>query len=141
MIKKLLKNRRTSDRRSGVATVELAICLPIFFLVLWGNIEIGRALMAKQVLINAAREGSRSCIVGGLTADQTTEIVADYALANLVSDVKVTVTPDPATAGLGEPVTVSVEVGYEKISLFAPLFLSEDAVLKAESTMRKERAN
>lgn len=138
---KLLKNKRRSKGRGGVATVELAICLPIFFLVLWGNIEIGRGLMAKQVLINAAREGSRSCIVGGLDAKATEKIVEEYALANLVRDVTVTVEPDPATAGLGEPITVLVEVDYGNISLFAPLFFSEDARLSAESTMRKERAN
>jgi len=138
---KLLKNKRRSNYRSGVATVELAVCLPIFFIVLWGNIEIGRGLMAKQVLINAAREGSRSCIVGGLSAEDTSKIVKDYALANLVSDVEVTVTPDPASAGLSEPITVSVEVGYAEISLFAPLFFTEDARLSAHSTMRKERAN
>ena len=139
---KLFKNKtRSSKRRSGVATVELAICLPIFFLVLWGNVEIGRGLMAKQVLINAAREGSRACIVGGLNAADTAKIVEEYAQRNLVSNVTVSVVPDPATADLGEPITVTVEVEYGEISIVAPMFFSDESRLSAESTMRKERAN
>ena len=122
-------------------SVELAICLPIFFLVVWANVEIGRGLMAKQVLINAAREGSRSCIVGGLSAEETATIVKDYARVNLVPGVTVSVTPDPATAALGEPITVSASVKYHDISFVTPMFFSEEAALTAESTMRKERAN
>ena len=141
MKNKLFKNKRGSRNRSGVVSVELAVCLPIFFLVLWGNVEIGRGMGAKQVLINAAREGCRTCIVGGLNARETAMIVEDYSRSNLVNDVMVSVTPDPATAALGEPITVKVEVEYGKISFFAPIFFAEDATLAAESTMRKERAN
>ena len=97
--------------------------------------------MAKQVLINAAREGSRACIAGGLNAEDTAKIVEEYAQRNLVSNVTVSVTPDPAKADLSEPITVSVEVEYGEISIVAPIFFSEDSRLSAESTMRKERAN
>ena len=140
-MKNPFKKNRSSNRRSGAATVEMAVCLPIFFLVLWANVEIGRGLMAKQVLINAAREGNRSCIVGGLSAEDTAEIVEEYALANLVRGVSVDVSPDPTRAGLGEPITVSVSVNYEEISFIAPIFFPHDATLSAKSTMRKERAN
>ena len=138
---KLFKKNRSSESRSGVASVELAICLPIFFLVLWANVEFGRGLMAQQVLINAAREGSRACIVGGLSVEETAKIVEEYASANLVSNVMVSVTPDPTTAALGEPITVSASVQYGEISIVAPMFFSDESTLSAESTMRKERAN
>lgn len=44
------------DRRSG------ALVLPIFFLVVGGIIEFGRAFMISQVLQNAAREGCRKAV-------------------------------------------------------------------------------
>ena len=79
--------------------------------------------------------------MGGLSAEDTAEIVEEYALANLVRGVSVDVSPDPTRAGLGEPITVSVSVNYEEISFIAPIFFPHDATLSAKSTMRKERAN
>lgn len=141
-MKNLFKKNRSSNSRSGVATVEMAICLPIFFLFLWANVEVGLGLMAKQVLINAAREGSRACIVGGLSVDETKEIVEGYSsAAGMISNVEISVTPDPTTAALGEPITVSVSAQYSDISIVAPMFFSDESKMTAESTMRKERAN
>lgn len=43
----------------GQAMVEMALILPIFLFFIFGIIEIGRAWSVKQVMTNAAREGSR----------------------------------------------------------------------------------
>ena len=47
-------------RRLGAAATEFAIVAPVFFLMIIGFIEFGRALMVQQVLINASREGQRA---------------------------------------------------------------------------------
>src|SRR5437773_8227177 len=43
----------------GQAMVEMALVLPLFLFFIFGIIEIGRAWSVKQVMTNAAREGSR----------------------------------------------------------------------------------
>ena len=47
----------------GVAAVEFAIVAPIFFMLVIGIIEVGRAIMVQQVLINASRVGARRAVM------------------------------------------------------------------------------
>ncbi len=56
--------RRPTTRRSGVASVEFAIILPILTALLFGIWEIGRMVQVSQVLINAAREAARQASTG-----------------------------------------------------------------------------
>ncbi len=46
-------------RRSGVAAVEAALCLTVFFMFLFGIFEYSRYLMMLHVATNAARDGAR----------------------------------------------------------------------------------
>jgi hypothetical protein len=55
-------------RQRGQALVETALVLPIFLLVLYGIIELGRYVYMVQVLNDAAREGTRYAIVHGSQA-------------------------------------------------------------------------
>ena len=79
--------------RHGAAAVETALVLPLFFLVVFGIIEFGRAFMVAQLLTNAAREGARTAITAGSTntavIDKVKSLVHDYVG---VSGDKVTVT-------------------------------------------------
>lgn len=43
----------------GTATVEFALILPIFLLLVFGVVELGSAWYQKQMLVNASREGAR----------------------------------------------------------------------------------
>ena len=52
-----------APRRRGVAAVEFAIVAPIFFMLVIGIIEVGRAMMVQQVLINASRVGARRAVM------------------------------------------------------------------------------
>jgi Flp pilus assembly protein TadG len=52
--------RRTSrDRSRGQALTEVALVAPLFFLMVFGTIDIGRAIWANDAVANAAREGAR----------------------------------------------------------------------------------
>ena len=51
--------RQPSDGRKGQAVVEFALILPVFVLLVFGAIELGRAYYVKHLLTNAAREGAR----------------------------------------------------------------------------------
>jgi Flp pilus assembly protein TadG len=52
---------RKSNRR-GVATVEAAVTLPIFLLLLFGIMETGRFIQVQETLTDAAREGARHAV-------------------------------------------------------------------------------
>lgn len=50
-------------RRSGAATVELACVFPLFFLFVFGLIDVGRGFMASHLVTNAARQACRQSVV------------------------------------------------------------------------------
>jgi Flp pilus assembly protein TadG len=67
-----------TTRRSGTATVELALVLPLLLGLLLGTWEVGRLLQVHQVLDNAAREGARQASTGQMTNAQVQLAVCQY---------------------------------------------------------------
>lgn len=59
-----MKNPRRK-RSAGQALPEFALVAPLFFLLLFGIIEVGRFIFYYEILSNAAREGARYAIVNG----------------------------------------------------------------------------
>jgi Flp pilus assembly protein TadG len=49
-------------RHSGQSMVEFAVLAPVFFLLLLGTIDLGRAVYIYNSLSDAAREGTRAAI-------------------------------------------------------------------------------
>ncbi len=85
--------------RAGAAAVaEFAIVAPVFFLMVIGFIEFGRALMVQQVLINASRVGARMATTTGATTSAVQSAVEAYTTGVAVPHVAVSVSPNPATA-------------------------------------------
>jgi len=61
------KIRGGNSRRSGTATLELALTLSLLFLVSFGMVEFGGCFYVKNNMEGAAREGCRAGIVTGAT--------------------------------------------------------------------------
>ena len=57
-----MRVQRLGSRR-GQSAVELALVLPMLFVVIFGAVEFGTAMYDKAVLTNASREGARAGIV------------------------------------------------------------------------------
>jgi len=70
--------RQPARRRSGIATVEFAIVLPILTSLLFGIWEIGRMVQASQVLQNAAREAARQASTGTASLAEIKTNVQSY---------------------------------------------------------------
>jgi len=86
-------------KRRGAAVVEMALILPIFFAVVLGIIEFGRAMMVGQMVTNAAREGSRMAILNGTTNAQIEQWIQDFLSGAInvdAADITVTTTVTPA---------------------------------------------
>jgi Flp pilus assembly protein TadG len=139
------------DERRGVAAVEFALVLPVFLAVSLGIIEYGRALMAGNLVTNAAREGCRVAGRSGSTNAQVETAVRDFLTHSLnlsAGQVMVTVTvtaapgnPDPqnqcANAKLRDLVTVEAKVPYSAVA-FIPASFLQSVTLTSRSYMRHE---
>jgi Flp pilus assembly protein TadG len=132
--------------RHGAAAVETALVLPLFFLVVFGIIEFGRAFMVAQLLTNAAREGARTAITAGSTntavTDKVKSLVHDYVG---VSADKVTVTikvNDSASAQLSaaekrDMCEVVITLGVSDVT-FIPVKFLAGVTLRGQAAMWHE---
>ena len=142
--------KRNHNRR-GAAIVEMALVLPIFFAVVLGIVEFGRAMMVSQMVTNAAREATRLAIIDGST-NATVETWVEEFLHDSInvtaSDVTVTITvvaapgnDDPmnqvGNAQARDLVTVKVSVPFDKVSYVPGSYLNGKN-LSAQSSMRHE---
>ncbi len=131
--------------------VEAALVLPIFFMVVLGIVEFGRAMMVSQLVTNASREGARLAIVDGSTNTSVEDFIYQFLLDSVnvaEGDVDVTITVDPATgnpdpadqlvaAGVGDLVTIRVSVPFNKVN-YIPADYLEGKNLVGLSAMRHE---
>ena len=69
------------ERQKGVATVELAIILPLFGILLLGILEVGGMARDHQVLQNAAREGAR---FSSLATNRISKATDPAAVENMI---------------------------------------------------------
>lgn len=124
--------------RRGAAVTEFAIVAPVFFMMVIGFIEFGRALMVQQVLINASRVGARMATTTGATSSAVQSAVQEYTTGVAVPGVNVVVSPNPASAPAGTAITVTASVPFNNVSwMTSPWFLG-GKTLSANSQMRKE---
>src|SRR5688500_14359884 len=82
--------------QQGLTTVEFAIVGAVFFMVLFGVIEFGRALFVANALVESTRRGARTaaiCPVGSprpaqvaimADSDGVSQIASDLTTANIV---------------------------------------------------------
>ncbi len=124
--------------RSGIAAVELAVCLPVLVVFTFASIELCSAIYLRQSLTIAAYEGNRvACHPQGDTA--TARAAANRILSERrIRNGTITLTPaniDSVADGSNITVNVSAPAGLNSLLQFG-LFGSKQVV--AECTMRKE---
>jgi len=147
-----ITRRSSGSRRQGAALVEAALVLPIFFMVVLGIVEFGRAFMICQLLQNAAREGCRKAVTGSYTRTQIiNDIKSDMQTGGVNNPnsltITVTVTPDTgnppvannevANAATRDLINVTVQVPFSQIALIPGKYLGSK-MLTGRSAMRHE---
>lgn len=122
--------------RRGAAAVEMAMVMPVLFLMLFGIIEFGWMLSVQNSLVNAAREGARIGALLGYGADdmqaRVTEVLTPMGLQDKVSVTITEATPESPDVG------VELSVQRSQISLLQNFFGFSDGALQARCWMRKE---
>lgn len=135
MVRRLKKNRR------GIATVEMAIVLPLLLMLTLGAIQYGWLFLKAQQITNAARMGARTAVLPDATeAGVRANILALMTAADMdTSGYSVTFTPSDITSlEVGDSLTVQITVPGVNIAMMDTLLLPIPATLGAEVTMAKE---
>ena len=118
-------------KEEGQSTVEFALVLPIFLLLIFGMMDFGWLFYNKIEINNASREGARYAVIHcsdfGYDEQQTVLHVNKYvptATVDISSDV--------------EDITVSVKRDVEVLTGVSQVFLGDTVEIQASCTMRKE---
>jgi Flp pilus assembly protein TadG len=146
----VIGSKRVSTRRRGSAMVEVAVCFPVFLMILLGIIEFGRAMSVNQLLNSAARMGCRAAILDGSTNTTVSNSVKQQ-VSNLVGCAQSVVTvaiavTDGATgtavtdlsgAGTGDVIKIDVAVPFSSVSWSVAKYLRTRSV-RGECAMQHE---
>jgi Flp pilus assembly protein TadG len=136
------RQRRKRRSRRGSAVVELAFTAPVLFLIVFGMIDVGRAVMVQNLITNAARDGARAAALDGATAETIQQNVVDYLAASSVPGASATVSPNPLTnASWGDPVSCTVQIPFNSVSWLPQSWYFNGANFQATVVMRREATN
>jgi Flp pilus assembly protein TadG len=112
-----------SKRERGQATIEFALVVPIFLVMLFALFEFGRGLVEYTSISNAAREGARAGIVPGKTvtditsaARNTTVTAGTLPAVTITAFRSGTALADPMTRTSGD--TIQVQVTHTFVPIF-----------------------
>jgi hypothetical protein len=128
------------DRRraeAGLATVELALVLPLLLALLFGAVHFAGLFFLESNMLNASRDAARRLAVGEFTAGQAEAAIED-ALASWPAEFDVAITlPDG-----GDPddrdVIVEVSTTVADAGLVEFISSMHPGTLRARVTMRLE---
>lgn len=138
-----VSQRRPARKRRGSVTLETILLLPVFLVVLFGTVEFGLVLIAKQQLLTASREGARVGALGGSETEVRAAVARVLGSGNLAgADVQARLTDDSGVPlASGEPVEVSVDLPADAATpdLLRLIGYSLDGQhVVARTSMRKE---
>ena len=146
-----MPNCRPSSRR-GAAAVEFAVIAPLLFMLIFGMIEIGRAIMVAQIVVNASREGCRQATLSSKTVAEVVTWTTQYLNSAGVSSTAIASTAlydedgnaitNLSNISAGDPVRMTVTVNFAQLTWlpagFAMSVMPQGAQITASTTMRKE---
>lgn len=127
------------SKRHGIATTELALCLPVIFAVTFGVIETTTAIHLKETATLAAYEAARVGVRKSGTNEQARTKATEFLDSRSIQyDNNTIQISDPGfdTAGELEHVSVTVSIPCRGNTITSVLF--GDTRMTAVVTMRKE---
>lgn len=126
--------------RRGLATVEMALALPLLLLIVLGTVEYGWMFLKAQQVTMAAHAGARAGALAGGTAADATAAIAQRMAQSGIGTYTVTMTPQggPASLGRGEVLTVEVAVQYADVAVLGTSMIPTPQTLTARSSIARE---
>lgn len=140
----MLAPRTHASARRGASLVEFAVVAPVFFMIVLGLIEFGRAAMVNELLTEAARQGCRLGILENTTSAAIKQAAIDYLAGVGISGETAGVVINDAAADSVEAqtmpayteITVIVSVPASSVTWVPQWFVS--GTISAQYTMRRE---
>ena len=130
--------------RRGATAVEFAFVAPVFFVMVLGIVEVGRACMVTELLTEAARRACRQGVIEGTGSGNIQAAATNYLTSVGVNgetaNVFVNDTPAGSTNVAGMPayteITVVVTVPISNVTWTPLWFVTGN--LSGQYTMRRE---
>ena len=134
-----------APKRRGASMVEFAFVAPVFFTLILGIVELGRACMVQELLTEAARRGCRAGVIEGTSSTKIKSAVTDYLTGLGVNGENVGISVNDASVDTVEAqnmpayteLTVVVSIPASSCTWMpASFFLS--GTISGQFTMRRE---
>jgi len=127
---------RDRGNRTGALTVEVALCLPILLMVLFGGFELCYANMLIHTTESAAYAGARVGIIPGTTPDKIKSEASQALRAVGIKNFTVSVTPNVIRTDTRE-VTVDIAIPFRANTSF-PSWFVKDPTFRGSCTLTRE---
>jgi len=101
--------KRHTKKRTGVATVEMAITLPLMLFFFLASVEISSRVNLKQSATAAAYESARRASANGGTKGDAISAFNDVATVRGINNAQIQFQPD-SNWTRGQPIAVTVRV-------------------------------
>lgn len=121
----MVERTRKRRKRRGAALVELAICLPVFFLITMGTIESCRMIYLRQSLKMAAYETARLALVPGVERADLETMCDIFLRSRRLEGYRMTLSAEPSSLKFQEPLTVTVEIPASECAVVSSWFFRE----------------
>jgi Flp pilus assembly protein TadG len=133
----VFENRKSkSSNRQGAALIELAICLPVFFLITMATIETCRMIYLRQSLKIAAYECARLAIVPGTNRQNVVDQCDLILLPRNINNYQFSCVPaDPATLTYGDLFKVSIQIAAKDSSIVGTWFYRNKIFIESVTIM------
>ncbi|MBS3873873.1 MAG: pilus assembly protein [Firmicutes bacterium] len=129
--------KKSSDRQSGQALVELALVLPILLLILMAIVDFGRVFHGHLAVTAAARQAGREASLGRTDAEITSRAIsaaAPLAASRLV----VQVSPAFSLRHSGTVIEIVITYPMEILMPLIEPFLPSPHLIVGRAVVRRE---
>ncbi len=124
--------------RRGATVVEVSLVAPIFFLTIFGTIELSRVAMLRNLAQDAAYEAARVCMVDGATSTEARD-EADRVLALLATQgAEITINDGAGINQQSTFVKVSITIPLNQNSFVLPWLFSGQSI-RVSAQLKTER--
>ena len=104
---KIRTHSRRRQERDGASLVEFALVVPVFFVIFFGMVDVGRGFMVKSLLDNAARAGCRTGILQSKSNSDITAAVTAALTNSSISGTTVAITVNGASTDVSAAKTLT----------------------------------
>jgi len=122
--------------QKGQAMVELALVLPVLFMLLLGIVDFGRVYHTNLVVMHSARQASREAGLGRSDAE-IIDMARRTAMGLNTSNLTVTVSPPFSARSIGTIVTVTVSYPINMLNPLLGAVLPRNFVLVGRVAVRR----